>query len=48
MPILRRESHPFKIVTIYVVDKYNFNLQKLEKAKKEAQNWNIDSERNEE
>lgn len=33
MPILRREKHLFKIVTIYVVDKYNFNLQKLQRVK---------------
>ena len=29
LPILSREKHLFKIVTIYVVDKLNFNLQKI-------------------
>ena len=28
-PILRRERHLFRIVTIYVVDKLNFNLQQI-------------------
>jgi hypothetical protein len=34
-PILRRERHLFKIVTIYVVDKLNFNLQQLQRAKED-------------
>mgnify|MGYP006967593450 CR=1 FL=1 len=32
-PIMQREKHPFKIVTIYVVDKLNFNLQKLRRMR---------------
>jgi hypothetical protein len=29
--ILRKERHLFKLGTIYVVDKLNFNLQKLKR-----------------
>lgn len=32
-PVLSRERHLFKVVTIYVVDKFNFNLQKLQRTK---------------
>lgn len=30
---MRRDRHIFKLVTIYVVDKLNFNLQKKDRAK---------------
>jgi hypothetical protein len=30
---MRRQRHIFKLVTIYVVDKLNFNLQKKDRAK---------------
>ena len=31
--VMRRERHIFKLVTIYVVDKLNFNLQKRDRSK---------------
>ncbi|CDW78661.1 UNKNOWN [Stylonychia lemnae] len=32
-PILKRDQHYFKIVTLYVMDKFNFNLMRQQKAK---------------
>lgn len=32
-PILKHDQHYFRIVTLYVMDKSNFNLFKQQKAK---------------
>jgi len=33
-PILRRSQHYFKIVTLYVVDKLNYNMERKQKLAK--------------
>lgn len=32
-PILKRNQHFFKIMTLYVVDKFNYNLHRQQKLK---------------
>ena len=40
-PILRRSQHYFKIVTLYVVDKLNYNMERKQKlAKRQKINAN--------
>lgn len=38
-PILKRRQHVFKIVTLYVVDKFNFKLMKKLKDNKKMEEY---------